>query len=161
MSLYLGENLIAPNQSNAANKSLSNLDATGQAVINGKADVDLLNITNSGKSLITDYCIPDYSNIVTQSVNTTYYADTNRLIISDVTYNAGEIGTSPTLYPALIISKNSSLNNFTVIAHNYFNVSGASNCTFTGIVPKGWYYKVITSANPYNKIKYCNLKGVA
>lgn len=31
MSLYLGTSLIAPNQSNAANKSLSNLDATGEA----------------------------------------------------------------------------------------------------------------------------------
>lgn len=43
MSLYLGNNLIAPNQSNAANQSLSNLDATGQAVIDGKADIDYSN----------------------------------------------------------------------------------------------------------------------
>jgi hypothetical protein len=48
MSLYLGNDLIAPNQSNAANKSLSNLDATGQAVIDGKADIDLSNISDTG-----------------------------------------------------------------------------------------------------------------
>lgn len=45
MSLYLGNNLIAPNQSNAANKSLSNLDSTGQGVINGKVDLDGSNAT--------------------------------------------------------------------------------------------------------------------
>lgn len=45
MSLYLGNNLIAPNQSNAANKSLSNLDATGQGVINGKVNLDGSNAT--------------------------------------------------------------------------------------------------------------------
>ena len=51
MSLYLGDTVIAPNISNAANKSLSNLDSTGQGVINGKADIDLSNISSSCKAI--------------------------------------------------------------------------------------------------------------
>lgn len=53
MSLYLGNNLIAPNQSNAANKSLSNLDVTGQAIISSKADVDGSNITQQFSTSLT------------------------------------------------------------------------------------------------------------
>ena len=76
MSLYLGDTVIAPNISNAANKSLSNLDASGQNIINGKADVDLTNINNTGKIAIAHNAMPSntYIDLTVGASDTTYTA---------------------------------------------------------------------------------------
>jgi hypothetical protein len=63
MSIYLGNNLIAPNQSNAANKSLSNLDSTGQSILNNKADRDLSNLSTTGQSILDNKANVSLSNV--------------------------------------------------------------------------------------------------
>ena len=43
---------------NKANISLSNLDATGQAILNGKADINASNFTATGKSILSGLGMP-------------------------------------------------------------------------------------------------------
>lgn len=76
MSLRLGDTVIAPNISNAANKSLSNLDATGQGVINGKADVDLTNCTNVANIKMAHNAMPsdNYIDLTLGASGTSYTA---------------------------------------------------------------------------------------
>lgn len=52
MSLYLGDTLIAPNQSNAADKSLSNLDSAGVNTIDGQW------VIKSGGNLASGVTLP-------------------------------------------------------------------------------------------------------
>lgn len=46
---------------NKANISLSNIDVTGQAILNGKAKTDASNFTAEGKETIYVFSVPDYA----------------------------------------------------------------------------------------------------
>ena len=50
MSIYKGDKMVANLTLNAANKSLSNLNPEGQAILSGKADSDLTNLSSLGTS---------------------------------------------------------------------------------------------------------------
>ena len=54
----LGSGDISTSDSTKANTSLSNLDLTGQAVIDSKVDLDAQNLSNAGKSLIAGLPMP-------------------------------------------------------------------------------------------------------
>lgn len=79
MSIYKGTTLIAGALPNAANQDLSNLSQTGQAVIDGKADVDLTNATDQAKSLIGGMAMPSdkYINLTLGASGATYTAPAN------------------------------------------------------------------------------------
>lgn len=79
MSLYLGNNLIAPNQSNAANKSLSNLDSTGQSILDNKADISFSNVNDTAKILMSGMGMPSntYIDLSLGAAGSTYTAPTN------------------------------------------------------------------------------------
>ena len=48
--------------------------------IESRVNLDATNLSVSGKSLITDYCTPDWSKKVSKSLNTTYTAETGGLL---------------------------------------------------------------------------------
>ena len=61
---YWGLLLTSSDLSSFANTDLSNLSASGQAIIDGKADKDFSNVTNPGqdfKNMSISWNIPDYS----------------------------------------------------------------------------------------------------
>lgn len=68
-----------PSISNLADKDLSNLSATGQAVIDGKADTSLSNITNTAKIAIAHNAMPSntYTDLTLGASGTTYTAPAN------------------------------------------------------------------------------------
>ena len=66
---------------NKANISLSNLDATGQAIINGKANTDVSNLTETGKTQIEYWGMPNYNAGVAKTVNTTITATKNCFVV--------------------------------------------------------------------------------
>lgn len=74
MSVYLGNNLLAgtPDITGKANTSLNNLDSTGQAVIDGKVDLNLNNMNPSAtsKETIVGWGMPDYSAQIALSTGT-------------------------------------------------------------------------------------------
>lgn len=55
MAVYKGDKLISGSIPNSANQSLSNLNSIGQAIIDGKADTDLSNVSSidSGSAVAT------------------------------------------------------------------------------------------------------------
>lgn len=79
MSIYKGTTLIAGSLPNSANQDLSNLSQTGQAVIDGKADTDLTNITDSAKVLMSGMAMPSdkYIDLTLGASGTTYTAPAN------------------------------------------------------------------------------------
>lgn len=90
MSIYLGNNLIAPNQSNAANKSLSNLDSTGQSILNSKADTDLSNTTDQAKILMSSMGMPSdtYIDLTLGASDSQYTAPANGWFCLNMSTNA-------------------------------------------------------------------------
>lgn len=56
---------------NKANISLSNIDATGQAKFDVKADIDASNFNATGKETIVGWGMPDYSAVVTYGTSMT------------------------------------------------------------------------------------------
>jgi hypothetical protein len=60
-----------PSITNLANKDLSNLSTTGQAIIDGKADTDLSNLSSTGKAVIDGQWVSDTSNIVSSNITVT------------------------------------------------------------------------------------------
>ena len=67
---------------NKANISLSNLNETGQAVINGKANTDANNFTAAGKQNIVGWGMPNYSAGIAKPINTTQTATMNCLVVA-------------------------------------------------------------------------------
>ena len=79
MSLYKGTTLIAGSLPNSANQDLSNLSQTGQAIIDGKADTDLTNTTDSAKVLMSGMGMPSgkYIDLTLGASGSTYTAPAN------------------------------------------------------------------------------------
>lgn len=79
MSVYKGTTLIAGAFPNAANQDLSNLSQTGQAVIDGKADINLSNATDNGKILMSNMGLPSetYIDLTLGASPSTYTAPAN------------------------------------------------------------------------------------
>ena len=63
----------------ATNPGLIDITELANEVVN-KADRDLSNLTNEGKSAVFEYCLPDYTAGVTKNVATEYTASTNGYI---------------------------------------------------------------------------------
>lgn len=65
--------------SNLADIDLSNLSATGQAIIGGKASIDATNFTTTGKSTLSGLCMPSdtYINLTLGVSGSTYTAPAN------------------------------------------------------------------------------------
>lgn len=76
MSIYKGDTLLVGNIPNSANKDLSNLSNTGQAVLDNKTDVDMSNISTAGKIAITNIGYPTTTSktISLQSSGSSYTA---------------------------------------------------------------------------------------
>ena len=104
MSIYLGNQLIAPNHSNSANQDLSNLSSTGQAVLDNKANKDLANtgmITNCILETPQDIKLELNNGILTLKAGSKVYVPNGFeqdgttpkfdivTIESDITYNGG------------------------------------------------------------------------
>lgn len=79
MSIYKGTTLIAGSLPNSANQDLSNLSQTGQAVIDGKADTDLTNVTDSAKVMMAGMAMPSetYIDLTLGASPSTYIAPAN------------------------------------------------------------------------------------
>ena len=63
-----------------ANVDLSNLSATGQAVIDGKANTDASNFTTAGKETIVGWGMPDYSAGIAKPINENIIATTDAFV---------------------------------------------------------------------------------
>ena len=61
------------------NQGMEMLEQVNQG-IESRVNLDATNLSVSGKSLITDYCTPDWSKKVSKSLNTTYTAETGGLL---------------------------------------------------------------------------------
>lgn len=104
MSIYKGTTLIAGALPNAANQNLSNLSQTGQAVIDGKADTDLTNLTSTASPNFDGQIVQTTLDIITSttSINsneTKTYDLSSYLPDDNYTYEvyysvAGETGTT-------------------------------------------------------------------
>jgi hypothetical protein len=83
LSSNIARTSAIPNISNLANKSLSNLDSTGQGVIDGKADVDLTNVNNSGTSRGASWAMPSdtYESLTVGASGTQYTAPSNGWVL--------------------------------------------------------------------------------
>lgn len=143
MSLYLGDTVIAPNISNAANKSLSNLDATGQGVINGKADVDLTNCTDVANIKMAHNAMPSdtYEDLTLGASGASYtapadgYVSISKVVGSDWHYLAVDLYNSNNVMIASIFADAYRTSPATIFVPVYkgqifvvgYNATGATN----------------------------------
>ena len=81
-----------PDIKTKANKSLDNLDATGQAVIDGKVDLDAANLSTAGKSLISGLGMPSgtYEGLTLGASGATYTAPANGWFVVEKAPTASE-----------------------------------------------------------------------
>ena len=133
--------LSIPSIDNLANKDLSNLSTTGQAIIDGKVDLDLnnMNPSQSAKETIVGWGCPDYS----AGVSTT--------ITTSTTYTAPSAGF------VVMAGNNSATQNALVINGVSVQSSNKLYCDGQYIVSKG---DILKCANSNIKINFYPFKGV-
>ena len=69
--ILANETRIAALQTEKANASLDNLDATGQAILNGKADINLSNVNNTGNAAASNLNSKGIRTVIETYVNGT------------------------------------------------------------------------------------------
>lgn len=120
MSIYLGNQLIAGDNSSFANQDLSNLSATGQAVIDGKADTSLSNINSTAKIAISHNAMPSarYIGLNLLPSMDTYTAPSDGWIyISGTQYNySGYVFVENVSNGMCMVSQPTNTNNFEIRA---------------------------------------------
>jgi len=104
--------------------------------LNGKADIDLGNLSNSGEQVIVNNIIPDYANGVTVSAIPmgTYTQVTKDSIV--VTYGLDGYTENYWVY----VSPDNGTTTY-IVGNRYDDTNGQTeSVTFTFFVPKGWYF---------------------
>ena len=91
MSIYKGDTLLVGNIPNSANKDLSNLSNTGQAVIDNKTDIDMSNISTAGKIAVVHNVMPSSTSttLSLQSSGSSYTAPADGWIHLTLRTNQG------------------------------------------------------------------------
>lgn len=144
----LGSGNISTSDSTKANTSLDNLDSTGQAVIDGKVDLNLnnMNPSASAKETIVGWGMPDFSSGVSKSLDTIYQAESDGWILI-----RGQ-GNGSTATFVLNYSANNDMSNPIEVAGDYFNCS--NNETKLLPIPKGMYYQATQTISYFSMIFY-------
>lgn len=99
-----------------------------------KADVENLKETKANIVDVPDLVIPDYANPTRPENDTIYLA--NKTYLATLSCGSGSNN-------QILISQNSDMSNSIAIAGIYITSTGNIFFTVSGIIPKGWYYKVI------------------
>jgi hypothetical protein len=180
MSLYLGNNLIAPNQSNAANKSLSNLDNTGQSILNNKADRDLSNLNETGekhflnKTQISNCILEAPNGVITYSGNTVTLKAGVKVLIPDGRNSDGSLKSIEITVPfdktyttqsyqanrthqPIFIDNMGDLQYANIASNGYFITDGSTSGTYdANYSPKTNVMKITQgTAGNWKTVQYC------
>ena len=111
--------------------------------LNGKADVDLTNVNQSGKNNIMNICAPDYANKESKSVNTTYTADVDGYLICRV--DGASIGAEIYINEMLVAT--------VPVYTSYY-------CVANAVVAKGDTYRLAQTGGTYVYGYFVPMKGV-
>ena len=99
-----------------------------------KADVENLKETKANIVDVPDLVTPNYANPTRPENNTVYLADKTYLVT--LSCGAGDSN-------EVLISQNADMSDSKSVAGIYITSTGNIFFTVSGIIPKGWYYKVI------------------
>ena len=90
MSIYKGDTLLVGNIPNSANKDLSNLSNTGQAVLDNKTDIDMSNLSTAGKITMANLAMPSetYTQLTLQTSGSSYTAPADGYIHITLQFSA-------------------------------------------------------------------------
>lgn len=157
MSIYLGNNLIAPNQSNAANKSLSNLNSDGEKHFLNKSQVSncILEAPNgvysvSGRSLTfkdgLKVLIPDGRNADGTLNNYELTLDTDYTVNYSV-FNDGQYRTAFLKYDDYVLSLSAIYNTYLLGPYEKFSDMPTATPTTTNYAycreTNYWYQRTV------------------
>lgn len=141
---------------NAANKSLSNLDSVGQAVIDGKADTDLSNINASqtAKDEIISWGMPDYASGIGSSISSnsfTYSCPSDGIITIKLYGYPGGANVYVYINNHVALMGNSGGGSHPTQLHGYIQVSKNDVLSISG---------ASSFSDDYNYMYFYPLKGV-